>query len=226
MLRRVKENAVVTRILKNQHDRVIIAAASGFGLNLAYALYHGIVGILSASLWLLLLCAYYIILSVMRFSAVLYDHRSTKSSSSFSEQFLYRFLGGMLTLLSVILALSVYLSFRYDVAIVHQEIMMITIATYTFYKTTMAIVNAIKAGRQHSSWLIAIRNIGCADAAASLLTLQRSMLVSFEGMSNRDMELMNALTGAGVCLLTAALGIYMIVGKERQSGKIKTGKSK
>ena len=111
----------------------MISAAAGFVLNLAYALYHGTVGIMSGSLWLLLLCAYYIILSVMRFSAVLYDHRSTKSSSSFSEQFLFRFLGGMLTLLSVILAFSVYLSFRYDVAVVHQKIMMITIAAYTFY---------------------------------------------------------------------------------------------
>lgn len=161
----------------------------------------------------------------MRFSAVLYDHRSTTIRSSFSEQFLYRFLGGMLTLLSFILALSVYLSFRYDVAIVHQEIMMITIATYTFYKMTMAIVNAIKARKQHALWLIAIRNIGCADAAASLLTLQRSMLVSFDGMSKRDMELMNALTGAGVCLLTAILGIYMILRKEKQNGKIKIDKS-
>lgn len=201
MFRKMKENVIVKRIFESQHDRVMISAALGFGLNLTYALYHGSVGIMSGSLWLLLLCAYYIILSVMRFSAVLYDHRSTKNSSSFSEQFLFRFLGGMLTLLSVILALSVYLSFRYDVAIVHQKIMMITIATYTFYKMTMAIVNAMKARRQHSSWLIAIRNIGCADAAASLLTLQRSMLVSFDGMSNRAMERMNALTGAGVCLL-------------------------
>ena len=103
---------------------------------------------------------------------------------------------------------------------------MITIAAYTFYKAAMAIVNAIKARRQQSSWLTAIRNIGCADAAASLLTLQRSMLVSFGGMSNRDISLMNALTGAGVCTLIAGAGIYMIFQKEKQNGKIKTGKSK
>ena len=71
MLRKVKENVVVKRIFESQHDRVTISAALGFGLNLAYALYHGVVGMMSASLWLLLLSAYYIILSVMRFSAVL-----------------------------------------------------------------------------------------------------------------------------------------------------------
>lgn len=129
-------------------------------------------------------------------------------------------------LLSAILALSVYLSFQYDVAVVHSEIMMITIAAYTFYKMTMAVVNAVKARKQRTLWLIAIRNIGCADAAASLLTLQRSMLVSFEGMNSRDIELMNVLTGAGVCLVTAALGIYMVLGKGKQNGKVKTDRGK
>lgn len=215
MLRKVKEKAVIKQILKDQHNRVILSAAAGFGLNLAYALYHGVIGIMAGSLWFLLLCAYYMLLSVVRFSAVLYDRQSAKQNSSFSEQFLFRFLGGMLILLTVILAVSSWLSFRYDVAMVYSEIMMITIATYTFYKIIIAIVNAIQARKQQSLWLIAIRNIGCADAAASLLALQRSMLVSFEGMSKQDMELMNALTGAGVCLLTIALGLYMILGKEK-----------
>ena len=226
MLQEVKEKAFIKQILKNQHNRVIISAAVGFGLNLAYALYHGVIGIMTGFLWFLLLCAYYMLLNVVRFSAVLYDHQSAKNNSSFSEQFLFRFVGGMLILLAVILAVSSWLSFQFDVAVAYSEIMMITIAAYTFYKIIIAIVNAVKARKQQSLWLISLRNIGCADAAASLLTLQRSMLVSFEGMSNQDMQLMNALTGAGVCLLTTAFGIYMILRKEKQNGKIKTGKSK
>lgn len=199
-----------------RHDRVILSAAAGLGANLAYALYHGAVGITVGSLWFLLLCAYYLMLGAVRFATVLYgSQHKTGPEAAFSEQFLFRFVGGMLTLLAAVLAFSVYLSFQYDVAAAHSEIMMITIATYTFYKSTMAAVNAAKARKQRSLWLIALRNIGCADAAASLLTLQRSMLVSFPGMSGRDMERVNALTGAGVCLLAAALGINMILRKEK-----------
>jgi len=215
MLRRLREHTALGKILWDQRDRVIFFATMGFTLNLAYALYHGILGIRFGSIWFLLLGAYYILLSVMRFSAVLYDRRS-KKEQSLSERFLVSFVGAMLILLSVILAFSVYLSFHYDIAIQHQEIMMITIATYTFYKNTLAIVNTVKAHKQKSPLLIAIRNIGCADASASLLTLQRSMLVSFEGMNSQDIGVMNALTGAGVCILTAALGIYMILKKERK----------
>lgn len=186
----------------------------GFCLNLAYALYHGILGISFGSMWFLMLGAYYVLLSVMRFSAVLCG-RMRKQHPALSERFPAAFLGAMLVLLSVVLAFSVYLSFHYDVAIQHHEIMMITIATYTFYKITLAAVNTVKAHKQKSPLLIAIRNIGCADASASLLTLQRSMLVSFEGMNIREISIMNALTGAGVCILTAALGIYMILKKEK-----------
>jgi len=92
MFRKAKEKAAIKQMLKEQHNRVILSASAGLGLNLAYALYHGVIGIMTGSLWFLLLCAYYMILSVVRFSAVLYDHQSTKNILFFSEQFLFRFL--------------------------------------------------------------------------------------------------------------------------------------
>ena len=223
MLQRLKENALVNRMLESQRDRVILSASMGLSLNLAYAVYHGTLGFCSHSLWFLLLGAYYILLSVMRFGVVRYESQNQKREDSLSPEFLLRFLGILFLTLAVLLAFSAYWSFRHDVAVQHQEIMMITIATYTFYKITAAAVHAVRARRQRSAWLIALRNIGCADAAASLLTLQRSMLVSFDGMRGENRDVLNALTGAGVCILIAVLGIGMMVGKERQHGKIKMG---
>lgn len=221
MIQRLKENALVNRMLGSQRNRVILAASVGLILNLAYAVYHGVLGFYSRSLWFLLLGAYYILLSVMRFGVVRYESQNRKRDDFLSPEFLLRFLGILFLTLAALLTFSVYWSFRHDVAVQHQKIMMIAIATYTFYKITAAAVHAAKARRQQSFWLIALRNIGCADAAASLLTLQRSMLVSFDGMSSKNMEALNALTGAGVCLLIAALGIGMI--RRKIHGKIKAG---
>lgn len=198
----------------NLYDKAIISATAGFTINIAYALYHGIMGAASHSVWLLLLGAYYIILSVMRFSAVLYYRNIKSSKNSFSELFLLNFLGWMLILTSVILGFSVYLSYRFDTAVKYHEITMISIAAYTFYKITLTIINIVKAKKYNSLLLIAIRNIGCADAAASLLSLQRSMIVSFDGMSKQESELMNLLTGIGVCIFTLSLGFYMITIKK------------
>ena len=88
---------------------------------------------------------------------------------------------------------------------------MITIATYTFYKVVLAIINTVKVRKENSLLLSSIRNIGCADAAVSILSLQRSMLVSFGAMEREDIFLMNVLTGAGVFLIIVLLGIALIV---------------
>lgn len=221
MFWRLKENALVNRMLESQRDRVILAASMGLSLNLAYAVYHGALGFYSRSLWFLLLGAYYILLSVMRFGVMRYESQNRKNDDFLSLEFMLHFLGILFLALAVLLAFSVYWSFRYDVAVQYQEITMITIATYTFYKITAASVQAVKARKQQSFWLIALRNIGCADATASLLTLQRSMLVSFDGMSSEKIAVMNALTGAGVCFLIAVLGIGMM--RRKKHGKIKAG---
>lgn len=98
--------------------------------------------------------------------------------------------------------------------------MMITIATYTFYKITMAIIRAVKQRKNPSPLLATIRCIGYADVAVSVLTLQRSMYASFGELTDKKAHMMNILTGAAVCLFVLALGLSMIVKgkKERKDG--------
>ena len=62
---------------------------------------------------------------------------------------------------------------------------------------------------------VVIRNIRYAEVAASVLTLQRSMLVSFGSMDHRQIRFMNAMTGAAVCLFVLLLGVSMIAKSNR-----------
>ena len=62
-----------------------------------------------------------------------------------------------------------------------------------------------------------LSTITYAEVAASVLTLQRSMLVSFGQMEKEQIYTMNALTGAGVCLFILILGVGMIVKALSQS---------
>lgn len=188
----------------------------GFSVNLLYALYNGALGVMSHSMWFISLCAYYIILSSMRFGVIIQDRRNIST-----ENFITRFCGIMLIALSFVLSGSIYLSLTDDVAVKHQEIIMITIATYTFYKVVLAIVNTVKGRKENSLLLSTIRNIGCADAAVSILSLQRSMLVSFGDMEQDKIYMMNALTGACIVILIIILGITMLVNSMRNYGKNK-----
>lgn len=88
---------------------------------------------------------------------------------------------------------------------------MITIATYTFTKITMAIIRALKQRKNPSMLLAVIRSIGYADVAASVMTLQRSMFASFGNLTGEKAHTMNILTGAAVCFFILILGIMLII---------------
>lgn len=75
---------------------------------------------------------------------------------------------------------------------------------------TMAVINMVKVRKMQSPILITIRNIGVADALVSMLTLQMTMLLSFQGTDGLNADRMNGITGLAVCLLISALGISMI----------------
>lgn len=202
------------------HDRryrMVISAAFSFCLNLLYALYHGALGIYTQSIWFLTMFAFYIIFGAMRFSAVLCERRNSVKTDEI-EYFVMKLSGILLTVLSFVLTGVNYLSLSQKIATKYDTILMITIATYTFYKITMAVVRAVKQRRDPSPLLAVIRSIGYAEVAASVLTLQRSMLVSFDGMTEENAQLMNGLTGAAVCLFVFVLGITMIRRSTKRKG--------
>ena len=198
------------KIISSQRYRIVLSAAAAFALNLLYAVYHLVLGVLNRSFWFIAMCAFYGILATMRFSAVLCERSHPKRLSDDTELFVMKFSGVLLVVLGIVLAAVNYISLSQNIASKHEEIVMITIATYTFYKITMAILKAVKQYKNPSPLLKTIRSIGYAEVSASILTLQRSMLVSFGSMESGLIRFMNAVTGAAVCLFVLILGLSMI----------------
>lgn len=215
------------KLVESQRYRIILSAAVSFVINLLYAVYHCVLGVLNLSFWFIAMCAFYGILATMRFSAVLCEHNRHSQPCEDMERFVMKFSGVLLILLGIVLAAVNYICLAQNIAAKHEEILMITIATYTFTKITMAIVKAVKQRNDPSLLLRTIRNIGYADVSASVLTLQRSMLVSFGSMNSGQIYRMNALTGAAVCLFVLMLGFSMIINKKGilNDGKIENCKN-
>ena len=198
---------------------MIMSAAIAFVFHLLYAIYHCVLGIINLSLWFIAMCAFYGILAIMRFSAVLCERKKQEAASYDAEKFVMKLSGILLAVLSFILAAVNYISLSQSMIAKHGEIIMITIAAYTFYKVTMAIIRAVKQHKNPSPLLKTLRCITYAEVAASLLTLQRSMLVSFGTINGRQVSLMNAVTGAAVCLFVLELGISMTVKSAERENK-------
>ena len=169
--------------------------------NIAYSAYHIGLGVWSNSWWLFTIGIYYAILILIRFAVL-----RTRQNSVF----LIRFTGAMLMLLSLPLIGTVILSVVRDRGKVMHMIVMITIAAYTFTKITFAIINLVKLRKGSSARLIALRNISLADSCVSIFALQRSMLVSFPGMADGDIRIMNAVFGSVICIIVFILGYNLI----------------
>ena len=179
-----------------------------FMLNLAYSVYHIIFGIATHSWWFFTIGVYYIILSIIRIVVL---------QSKKQGRFAIRFTGMMLMVLSLPLVGTVILSFIKDRGTTFHLIVMLAIAVYTFAKITLATINWIKSRKSTSSKLITLRNISFADAFVSIFSLQRSMLVSFEGMSETEIRIMNLATGFGVCIIIFLLGLNLVYLKSEQT---------
>lgn len=117
-------------------------------------------------------------------------------------------------LLSFQLVGTVILAVIRDRGIVMHEIAMITMALYSFTKITFAIMNFIKARKSTSGKLVTLRNIALSDACVSIFALQRSMLVSFGDMSERDICIFNAVIGAVICVIVFLLGLNLVKSKK------------
>ena len=186
-------------------DRTLKIALASLLFNIAFAAYHLVMGMVTSSWWLLTLGSYYLVLSIVRFVVI---------RSKSGERFIAKFTGWMLILLSIPLVGTVILSVVRDRGHERHMIVMIALAAYAFTKITLATIKLIKARRSTSATLITLRNISFADAFVSIFALQRSMLVSFEGMTEAEIVIMNATLGSAVCVIVFLLGVNLLRNKK------------
>ncbi len=215
---KIKQNAIAfaeksktgKRLINDRRYRLIVFAVGGFIFNLLFAFYNGAVGIVSNAVWLKASAIYYIILAVMQFSAIFESRRHNKQNEK-NEYSLMKFAGIMFCILGFVLTAVIYINLKHKTATKYSTITMITIATYTFIKIALAIRKAVKTKNKNTPLLSVIQNISYAQVAVALLTMQQSMLISFAESEAQDDTLLNALTGAGVCVFIVMLGIFMII---------------
>ena len=192
------------------------------GFNFTYAVANCVLGFLARSWWFITLGVYYAVLTTTRFSVLKIKRKAGGDYGV--EQFASRITGILLVVLSFCIIGVNVLSAREDRGAAFQKIVMIAIATYTFAKITMAIIGMVQSRHTPSPVGKILRNISLADACVSVYAMQRSMLVSFPGMEEADIQLFNILTGSAVWVVVLLLGINLIGGKYTVLAKSKIAK--
>ncbi len=190
---------------EEKEARTVTLAVLGLVISLVFAFYHGALGLLAGSLWFGSLCLYYLLLGTMRFLALI----EKKHKEPHREYRSMGHVGALFIVTTLVLFLILFVTLSENKATVHGTIPMITIAAFTFWKIGAAIVRA-RSHHSPSPRLAVIRMIGYAEVAVSVFTMQRSMLVSFGEMAEKEIRIFNLFTGIAVCFFIGILGIWML----------------
>ena len=208
-----KKYQVVNEFLKDYRFRTFSVVSAGMVINIAFAVFNGMIGVISSSPWYVTLAVYYLSLSIMRVWIVCYERKSMGkkiSRPSIEKEIrIYKVCSINMIFLTAVLGGMVILTIH-SFGERHYPGMTIYIAAlYTFIKVPMAVGNLIKTTKMRTPLLVTIRSIGYADACVSVLSLQTAMFSSFGTMEIKENQmLMNGITGTGVCLMVLGIGIY------------------
>ena len=202
----MSKNKYTNKFITSYGFRTFISAILSLILNLGYAMFIGILAIISKSPWLTAFAVYYLILSLMRGSVLWSKKKRVENEEN-------TYLGVAISLLILTLLTAVIVTFTYKYSIISkiEGLLVYAAAAYTFYKLGISISNIIKAKKQESLLVEAVKDISFVDALVSIFVLQVTMIQVFATDNLHSVSVLNGITGLLVCLGSIAVAVLMIV---------------
>ncbi len=212
------ENKYVQIWLKDTRLRVNVSMYGSLVWNTIYGVFQLWLGFYHHTFWFYSLGAYYICLAFMRFGLVRYTSKYKPGEKMHTELVKYRATGWVFLVLNLALTLMIFFMVYWNRTFNHHEITTIAMAAYTFTTLTLAIINVIKYRKYNSPVLSAGKAISLAAGSVSILTLESTMLTTFNdgSIDLLTRRLFLALSGGAISALIITMAIYMIVRSTKQ----------
>lgn len=192
------------------YKKTIHSAKVGLSLNILFAVFYAVLGVISRSAWFGTLAAYYILLSITRVMQIRCDRKIVKDRVE-EELRVYRKSGVSLAFMTIVLMGAVVLLLTTEEGKTYPGFTIYAVATYTFYQITISVIHVIMTRKMKSVLLMAVRDVGYVESLVSVLILQTALISAFGDGNIQTVHLMNGLTGGGVCVLVLATGVNEIV---------------
>ena len=214
------KNPYTNRLLTDRPHRIRVTLYGGLTLNIGFAVFKVVVGILYQSSWLFAMAGYNTILSIMRFFLVRQDMRDLKEEKTEQERRLqglrsYHVCGWLMLLLNSAISVIVIMVVFGDQTITYPGFMIYAIAAFAFYCLTMAIINMVRYWHRYNPLFAAVKRISMAKALVSVFTMQVAMLTQFGEGDLFARRMANGATGFVVCGLITAMAVLMLVGVKK-----------
>lgn len=217
----VYDNPTGNRLMTDMKFRTHISLYGSLSVNLLYVAFNIVSGFLYHTAWFYILAFYYTILAVMRFLLVRFVNRVGIGNNRFKELRRSRLCGYILLTVNLTLSGAVLMILYQNKGYEYNGILIYVMAAYTFYITTLAIVNLVKYRKLGSPVMSMAKIISMAAALVSMLSLETAMFSQFgKDMSPENQRLMIMLTGAGVSIIIVTMSIYSIVKNSKEIKRI------
>lgn len=209
---KIYDNEYGNRYMTDVAFKTHISLYTSLGINLLYVATNVVSFFLNRSFWFVILSGYYTILAVMRFLLLRYVNRNGIGNKRIGELKRSRACAMILMTLNFVLSGAVLMILYQNRGFEYHGILIYVMATYTFYITTMAIINLVKYRKYNSPVMSTAKVINLSAALVSMLSLETAMLSQFGGeMSRFNQRIMVAATGGGVSAVVIALSVFLIV---------------
>lgn len=207
------DNRYVHRWITDVRLRLNVTLIGNTLWNGIYAVLQLGLGIYHRSPWFYFLAAYYCWLALIRFFIVRYTLRHEPGEKMEEELKHYRTCGWVFLAINLALTGMMFYMIHENREVFHHEITTIALAAYTFTSLTMAIINIIKYRKYNSPAVSASKAIALAAACVSMLTLENTMLTTFDHgeMTAQVRRLFLSFSGGAISIFIIVMAIYMIV---------------
>lgn len=209
----------VSAVLDNRELHFRLGLYISQFVNFAYGIFKTVSGVVAGSAWLGCDGIYNLAQAGIQLFQIL---GRKKAGTLLAQWKSYRSCGGLILLMHLTLIGIVFQMVNWNRVEEQGEILIIATAAFAFYKFITSFI-AIAKDRKHTHPVdSSVRMLELSQAIFAIFSLQAGMLHTF-GTGERWEHWINLAVGCVVCLLTVAMGLYMI---RRGNREIKTIKER
>ena len=212
----MKNHPSVEGLLKNQEMHFKLELYFEQFINFAYGIFKIISGVIVGSAWIGADGIYNFVQALIQLFQIL---RRKKPGTIEKQWRSYRFCGVLILLMHLTLIGIVFQIVNWNRVEESGEIMIIATAAFAFYKFISAFIDLAKDRKHTHPVDSSVRMLELSQSFFAIFSLQAGLLHTF-GTGESWEHWLNLAVGCTVCLLTVAMGIYMIRRANREILKL------
>jgi len=195
----------------------------GVIIDVIYAVFRLITGIIFLSVWFITLAVYHLFLGLLRVYLIVCCRKEKNLAENLAFEYnCYKITALLLFLLNIPMSGTIVLMVCANSAFNYPGYVIYLSALYAFYKIVMSIINLVKYKNVGSPILSSAKVVNFVAAMMSILGLQTAMIATFSVDRSAFRFACNAITGGAITIAVIAIAVYMTIKAEKKLKKLKS----